>query len=96
MVWAWSKVFPAHAGMSPRERSIAELIAGFPRSRGDEPDTWTMLGTLQLVFPAHAGMSLSLGGFLFSLPSFPRSRGDEPAPPLHPTHVHLFSPLTRG
>ena len=30
-------VFPAHAGMSPGGIEIAQLLAGFPRSRGDEP-----------------------------------------------------------
>ena len=35
---AGGKVFPAHAGMSPRELAKKVEKISFPRTRGDEPE----------------------------------------------------------
>ena len=45
-------VFPAHAGMSPYQTQRATREDGFPRTRGDEPESRTVIVT-GAVFSPH-------------------------------------------
>ena len=50
-----TKVFPAHAGMSPARNGIAGFDESFPRTRGDEPDPSAVVVTAGAFSPHTRG-----------------------------------------
>ena len=90
------EVFPAHAGMIPRNTEYRCFICSVPRTRGDDPLVKCMLARHRLVFPAHAGMIPSRSGVPERLLCVPRTRGDDPCELLISELLILCSPHTRG
>ena len=72
------------------------LVDRFPRLRGDEPDTMTVIKATTSVFPAYAGMSPKRERWSWYRTRFPRLRGDEPPSQLGIPALSVFSPPTRG
>ena len=50
-------MFPAHAGMSPRDLEVPSSSVHVPRARGDEPYGQATHVGASSMFPAHARMS---------------------------------------
>ena len=50
-----SRVFPAHAGMSPHLTSEDVHYTGFPRTRGDEPGLWNGVKSVATFSPHTRG-----------------------------------------
>ena len=88
-------LFPAPAGMIPKAKARAAMIAAFPRTRGDDPVIVCVYESRKL-FPAPAGMIRhSLARLCYQL-AFPRTRGDDPRRPTGPRKESRFSPHPRG
>ena len=72
-------MFPASAGMIPRNRTGNPNLLNVPRKRGDDPAQARLATAQGTMFPASAGM---IPNTLFQLQircNVPRTRGDDPS-----------------